>query len=827
MENKSNNQPDDSEKPDKNNDSQNSTPENDNQPSKQSDGIDSPPRQNIPFFVVLLILALLIFLMPSSWSNKQEGEIPYGLFIEQLQNDNIAKVEMVGAKITGEFKKEPYNPEYLEYCKNKGIPLPADAVKPAPKAEEEKTAPAVQAPAPVPAPAPAESEVESADSEKPAEGEKTEPETAPAPEAPLTISAPAEKPEEQPAAEAKTETKPAEKSAEKSSDKKTETTVVSDDSQKKDDSRKSLKRGFFLRTPPEKLNKKFICIAPVLSLQDNSVNQLLTEKLGENYSASEPTDYSDYLAMLYIVITVGIFIFILVMMKRSRDQMGGGFMSSFSRSPAKKFSPSTGRTTFKDVAGLDGVKSELQEIVEYLKNPEKFAKLGARIPKGVLLNGPPGTGKTLLARAVAGEADVPFFSINGSEFIQMFVGVGASRVRDLFGSAKEQAPAIIFIDEIDAVGRLRGTGVGGGHDEREQTLNQILSEMDGFAPTESVIVMAATNRPDVLDPALLRPGRFDRHITVDRPTAKGRLEMFKVHTKNVPLAPDVDFQRLAAATIGLTGADIRNIVNEAALWATRQNKDAVDMADFEYAKDKVIMGAKREEVLTEKERRMTAYHEAGHALLAWLTPGSERVNKVTIVPRGFALGVTQLVPDEDRLSISESQLRDRLAFIMGGRAAEKVVFGEVTAGAENDIKQSTSLARKMVVNWGMSKRIGPAAFKVSEEHPFLGKEISSGSRDFSEHTAQIIDEEVLQILHEADARAEETLTAQRNKLDALAEALLLKEELTESEIEAIIGSPAYKEQSQDAPETDEPSDNDEPSETDQPSDNNNQPDSEE
>ena len=789
MENKPNNRPDDSER---DNDSPNSRMDN----NKNSDSEGRPPRQGIPFFVVLLIIAILIFLMPSSWSGSQEGEIPYGMFIEQLQNDNIAKVEMVGAKITGEFKDPPYNPEYLEYCTSKGLPLPPDAIKPEQKAEEPASA----------EPTPSESAPAQSAPAQPASTEKQPAEANPSQSAPVEPKSEVSNAQqaEKTAAESKTakESKPA------ATAKPAAETKKNDSSKKESD--KKVKRGIFLRTPPEKLGKKFFCIAPVLTLQDNSVNQLLTEKLGENYSASEPADYSNYLAILYIVITVGIFIFILIMMRRSREQMGGGFMSGFSRSPAKKFEPSQGRTTFKDVAGLDGVKKELEEIVEYLKNPEKFAKLGARIPKGVLLNGPPGTGKTLLARAVAGEADVPFFSINGSEFIQMFVGVGASRVRDLFGSAKEQAPAIIFIDEIDAVGRLRGTGVGGGHDEREQTLNQILSEMDGFAPTESVIVMAATNRPDVLDPALLRPGRFDRHITVDRPTSKGRLEMFKVHTRHVPLAPDVDFQRLAAATIGLTGADIRNIVNEAALWATRQNKESVDMSDFEYAKDKVIMGAKREEVLTEKERRMTAYHEAGHALLAWLTPGSERVNKVTIVPRGFALGVTQLVPDEDRLSVSESQLRDRLAFIMGGRAAEKVVFGEVTAGAENDIKQSTSIARKMVVNWGMSKRIGPAAFKVSEEHPFLGKEISAGSRDFSEYTAQIIDEEVLLILREADSKAEETLKEHRNKLDALAEALLLKEELTEAEIEVILGAPAYKKADSDS---DEPESNaDSPSE---------------
>ncbi|MBR0237885.1 MAG: ATP-dependent zinc metalloprotease FtsH [Thermoguttaceae bacterium] len=768
MDNRQNNRPDDFDRdPD---------PQFDN--NRNNDSEERPPRQGVSFFVVLLILAVLFFIMSSGWSGSKEGEIPYGMFIDELQNDNIAKVEMVGSRITGEFKVEPYNPEYIEYCKSKGLPLPSDAIKPVQKPSEAKSEPT-----------PAEVKPAQSDSGEAAPASASSAETP----VPVESNDKDSKPEQAEKTSANSKT---DKDSKPAKDSKTVVSAKPEETKSNDvsknESDKKITRGFFLGKPAERLSKKFFCIVPVLSLQDNSVNQLLTEKLGENYAASEPADYSNYLAVLYIVITVGIFIFILVMMRRSREQMGGGFMSGFSRSPAKKFEPSQGRTTFRDVAGLDGVKTELEEIVEYLKNPEKFARLGARIPKGVLLNGPPGTGKTLLARAVAGEADVPFFSINGSEFIQMFVGVGASRVRDLFGSAKEQAPAIIFIDEIDAVGRLRGTGVGGGHDEREQTLNQILSEMDGFAPTESVIVMAATNRPDVLDPALLRPGRFDRHITVDRPTSKGRLEMFKVHTRHVPLASDVDFQRLAAATIGLTGADIRNIVNEAALWATRQNKNAVDMSDFEYAKDKVIMGAKREEVLTEKERRMTAYHEAGHALLAWMTPGSERVNKVTIVPRGFALGVTQLVPDEDRLSVSESQLRDRLAFIMGGRAAEKVVFGEVTAGAENDIKQSTSLARKMVVNWGMSKRLGPAAFKVSEEHPFLGKEISAGSRDFSEYTAQIIDEEVMQILREADTRAEETLMNHRNKLDALAEALLLKEELTESEIEAILGAPAYK-----------------------------------
>ena len=374
--------------------------------------------------------------------------------------------------------------------------------------------------------------------------------------------------------------------------------------------------------------------------------------------------------------------------------------------------------------------------------------------------GPPGTGKTLLARAVAGEAGVPFFSISGSEFIQMFVGVGASRVRDMFKTAKEASPCILFIDEIDAVGRHRGAGLGGGHDEREQTLNQILSEMDGFSQTESVIVLAATNRPDVLDPALLRPGRFDRHITVDRPNQKARLAIFKVHTRDVPLDADVNLERLAAGTVGLTGADIRNLVNEAALWATRNGKDKVDMDDFEFARDKVLMGPKREELLTGKEKKMTAYHEAGHALLAWILPGIDRLHKVTIIPRGRALGVTQLLPEEDRLNIGQSELYNRLVFMLGGRAAEKLVFNEFSAGAENDLAQVTKLARKMVAHWGMSERIGPVAYRTSEEHPFLGREIYE-QREFSEHSARVIDEEVSRILHEADMRAMELLAQHR------------------------------------------------------------------
>ncbi len=438
------------------------------------------------------------------------------------------------------------------------------------------------------------------------------------------------------------------------------------------------------------------------------------------------------------------------------------------------------------MAGLEQVKADLQEIVEFLKDPKKFQRLGGRVPKGVLLMGPPGTGKTLLARAVAGEAGVPFFSISGSEFIQMFVGVGASRVRDMFKTAKDASPAILFIDEIDAVGRVRGAGLGGGHDEREQTLNQILSEMDGFSPTESVIVLAATNRPDVLDPALLRPGRFDRHVTVDRPNLKARLELFKVHTRNVPLAPDVDLQRLAGGTVGLTGADIRNLVNEAALWATRHDKTAVAAADFDYARDKVLMGPKREEVLAGREKKMTAYHEAGHALGAWLLPGVDKLHKVTIIPRGRALGVTQLVPEEDRMNVGESDLENRLAFILAGRAAEKLVFGEYSAGAENDLMQATRIARKMVANWGMSERVGPVSCQTSNEHPFLGRDVYE-HREFSEHTAQIIDEEVARFLGEAAERAARLLADNRDKLDRLAAELESREMLDDTEVVDIIG----------------------------------------
>jgi len=544
-----------------------------------------------------------------------------------------------------------------------------------------------------------------------------------------------------------------------------------------------------------KLKQKFVSTLSD-QLVDQQLDELLLAKLEagvlKEYKASDRPDNTGMLLMVYLLVTLALFAGVWFLIRRTRDQvMGGGLLAGFSKSPAKRYELGEKKVTFADVAGLEGVKHDLEEIVEYLKNPEKFQRLGGRVPKGVLLMGPPGTGKTLLGRAVAGEADVPFFSINGSEFIQMFVGVGASRVRDMFATAKQHAPSILFIDEIDAVGRHRGAGLGGGHDEREQTLNQILSEMDGFLQAESVIVMAATNRPDILDPALLRPGRFDRHVTVDRPNQKGRVAIFKVHSRGVPLADDVNLDRLASGTVGLTGADIRNLVNEAALWASRNDKEKVDMSDFEFARDKVLMGAKRDEVLNEHEKQMTAYHEAGHALLAWLQPDGDRLHKVSIIPRGRALGATQLLPEEDRLNIGERELHTRLLFLLGGRAAEKMKFEEFSAGAEDDLNKATQLARRMVTHWGMSERLGPVAFRDGEDHPFLGKEMAEPRR-FSEHTAQVIDEEIVRILRDASEKARKMLAEHRDKLDLLAGALHREETLDEDDIEALIGPPAHK-----------------------------------
>lgn len=482
-----------------------------------------------------------------------------------------------------------------------------------------------------------------------------------------------------------------------------------------------------------------------------------------------------------------IFVFLFyMMMRRSGDPFSGGMMGGFIRSPARKFEKNEQQTTYDDVAGLKTAKQDLEEIVEFLKNPKRFTRLGARIPKGVLLEGPPGTGKTLLARATAGEAGVPFFSINGSEFIQMFVGVGATRVRDLFKTAREASPCIIFIDEIDAVGRIRGAGVGGGHDEREQTLNQILSEMDGFEKSEAVIVLAATNRSDVLDPALLRPGRFDRHVTVDKPAREGRLGILKVHTRKVPLADDVDLEALSRSTMGYSGAELEKLVNEAALKAARGKKRSVEMEDFYHAEDLIVMGARRDEHVDENERRLTAFHEAGHAILAWYQEGMDPVHKVSIVPRGRSGGVTRFQAEKEVPNVGRRAFFKRLIMTMGGRAAEKIIFDEYSAGAVSDIEQATRIARHMVAHWGMSEKVGPVSFKQSEQHPFLGKEMQS-SREFSEETARIIDVEVTSILKEANETAISMLHEYREQMDALAEALLEHEDIEHDELVKILG----------------------------------------
>jgi len=483
-------------------------------------------------------------------------------------------------------------------------------------------------------------------------------------------------------------------------------------------------------------------------------------------------------------VIIGVWIFI---MRRSQQQIqgGAGGLFSFGASKAKLYDVKKPSVTFKDVAGMENTKQQLKETIEFLKDPTKFKRLGAKIPKGVLLVGPPGTGKTLLARATAGEAGVPFYSISGSEFIEMFVGVGASRVRNMFKKAKDSQPSIIFIDEIDAVGRTRGTGLGGGHDEREQTLNQLLSEMDGFESHEEVIVMAATNRPDVLDPALLRPGRFDRHIVLDKPGWKERKAILEVHVRNKTLADDVDFETIARGTPGMTGADIENLANEAALIATRKNKEKIDMSDFEEAKDIVLMGAVREETISDTERRITAYHEAGHAFVARELPGTDPIHKVSIIPRGMAMGVTQLLPEEDRHYYPKTYLMNRLSVALAGRVAEKIVFNDTSSGAQNDLKEATYLAEKMVAQWGMSDKVGPLNLGRGEEHPFLGRELAQPKR-YSEEMAWLMDQEIRRLLTDAESRAEEILKKNRGALDSLAEALIKEEVLERNDVERII-----------------------------------------
>jgi len=480
------------------------------------------------------------------------------------------------------------------------------------------------------------------------------------------------------------------------------------------------------------------------------------------------------------VLLLGFWIFMMRQM-----QSGGNKALSFGKSRARLHSSQQKKVTFKDVAGVEEAKEELTEIIEFLREPQKFQKLGGRIPKGVLLVGPPGTGKTLLARAIAGEANVPFFSISGSDFVEMFVGVGASRVRDLFEQGKKNAPCIIFIDEIDAVGRHRGAGLGGGHDEREQTLNQLLVEMDGFESNEGVILVAATNRPDVLDPALLRPGRFDRRVVVDRPDVRGRESILKVHTKKTPLADDVDLSVIARGTPGFAGADLANLVNEAALVAARQNRKVVTMFDFEVAKDKVLMGVERKSlIISDKEKRMTAYHEAGHALVAAILPNSDPLHKVTIIPRGMALGITMQLPENDKLSHSKDYLESRLAILMAGRIAEEKFTHQITTGAGNDIERATDLARKMVCEWGMSS-LGPMSFGKKEEQIFLGREIAQ-HRDYSEETAIRIDEQVRKIIDDSYNRARQVIEDRADALIRIAEALLEREVLEGSEVQLLI-----------------------------------------
>jgi cell division protease FtsH len=512
--------------------------------------------------------------------------------------------------------------------------------------------------------------------------------------------------------------------------------------------------------------------------------QLLRDK-GVQIEAKPPEESPWYITFLVtwgpFVLFLGLWFFLMRQM-----QMGGNKALSFGKSRARLLTEERKKVLFADVAGIDEAKDEVLEIIEFLKDPRKFQKLGGRIPKGVLIVGPPGTGKTLLAKAIAGEAAVPFFSISGSDFVEMFVGVGASRVRDLFEQGKKHAPCIIFIDEIDAVGRLRGAGLGGGHDEREQTLNQLLVEMDGFDTTEGVILVAATNRPDVLDPALLRPGRFDRQVVVNRPDLKGRSEILKVHAKKVPVAANVDLEKIARGTPGFSGADLENLVNEAALWAARLSKKEVEVIDFEMAKDKVLMGAERKSlILSDEEKRTTAYHEAGHALIAKLIPGTDPVHKVTIIPRGRALGVTMQLPTDDRHGYSKVYLYNQLAILMGGRVAEELVLKDMTTGAGNDIERATDLARKMVCEWGMSEKMGPLTFGKHNEQVFLGRELGS-QRDFSEQIAMEIDEEVKRLVMENYERAKRLLTENMTSLKRLAEALLEKEVLDGSDIDQII-----------------------------------------
>ena len=515
---------------------------------------------------------------------------------------------------------------------------------------------------------------------------------------------------------------------------------------------------------------------------------LMTDLTAHNVEVTAISTEASFLVTVLIslapwLIIIGIWWF---GMRAMRSQGPGGMLGGFAKSGARTYTTQEKvSVTFEDVAGMENSKQELKEIVDYLRNPKQFERIGGKVPKGVLLVGPPGTGKTLLARAVAGEAGVTFFSISASQFIEMFVGVGASRVRDLFTNAKKAAPSIIFIDELDAVGRSRGTGIGGGHDEREQTLNQLLSEMDGFDQHQEVIVLAATNRPDVLDPALLRPGRFDRHVVIERPDWRDREKILQVHVRKIALAEGIDLSVVARGTPGMTGADLENLVNEAAILASRENATAVTMEHLEKAKDKILMGSERKMFITPEEKRITAYHEAGHTLVAKLLPGTDPIHKVTIIPRGIALGVTQQLPEDDRYNYPQSYLEKRLTVAMGGRVAERLVLGEVSTGAQSDLKLVTDLAEKMVCQWGMSEKVGAMTFSRGEEHPFLGMKLAE-EKTFSEAMAWRIDQEIAAFIRKAEQQAEELLSANRATLDLLAEALQAEETLDGARVDEII-----------------------------------------
>lgn len=524
---------------------------------------------------------------------------------------------------------------------------------------------------------------------------------------------------------------------------------------------------------------------------DEGYKFLVENGITPNYEKDESGGFlqSFFINWLPVLLIIGMFLFVM-----RQIQVGGGKAMSFGKSRAKLLTETKNRITFKEVAGVDEAKDDLQEIVQFLKDPKKFTKLGGRIPKGVLLVGPPGTGKTLLARAVAGEAGVPFFTISGSDFVEMFVGVGASRVRDLFEQGKKQAPCLIFIDEIDAVGRHRGAGMGGGHDEREQTLNQLLVEMDGFESTEGVILIAATNRPDVLDPALLRPGRFDRRVIVNKPDLNGRKQILEVHTRKTPLGPGIDLESIARGTPGFSGADLENLVNEAALNAARTDKTYVSMDDFERAKDKVMMGAERKSmVISEEDKRITAFHEAGHTLVGKKLAGLDPIHKVSIIPRGMALGVTQTLPEKDSLNLSKKKAINMIAFLFGGRAAEEIVFGDITTGAGNDIERATDIARRMVCEWGMSEKLGPLSYEKRESPVFLGMNYGQVSKEYSDAKAEEIDKEVFGIIDSGYKVAIQILKDHRDTLDRLAQALLEYETIDGVEVEMLVNGAAVSE----------------------------------